>query len=319
MSSSAASPKITFDPGLTQQYTGPLDRAINRDGSFNVRRRQVDGYAGSIYLRLSTMSWTRFLLIVLTAYGVVNFIFAGIYVGLGPGSLHPADKDLQLSQFGQAFFFSVQTLTTVGYGSIYPYGLAAHSVAAIEAGMGVMVFALATGLLFSRFSRPTARLVFSDQMVVAPYRDQTGLQFRVANKRSNVLMEVHADLMLLTVEKGADGQLKRNFTVLALERNQIYFLALTWTIVHPINESSPLWGKTNEDLQQMQAEVLILLKGYDDSFSQTVHTRYSYRWDEVQWSAKFLPAFEVAPEGYIELDLDKMSSTTEAKPIPDLS
>jgi len=312
MSSSAASPKVTFDPGLTQQYTGPLRRSINRDGTFNVSRRQLDGYAGSIYLRLSTMSWTRFLLIVLTAYGVVNFIFAGIYVALGPGALHPADKDLQLGQFGQAFFFSVQTLTTVGYGSIYPYGLASHSVAAIEAGMGVMVFALATGLLFSRFSRPTARLMFSDQMVVAPYRDQTALEFRVANRRSNVLMEVQADLMLITVEQGPDGKLKRNFTVLPLERNSIYFLALTWTIVHPITDSSPLWGKTPEDLERLQAEVMILIKGYDDSFGQTVHTRYSYRWDEFQWSSKFLPAFDVSPEGEIVLDLDKMSATASA-------
>lgn len=312
--STAASPKTTFDPGLTQQYTGPLTRSINRDGSFNVRRRQIDGFAGSIYLRLSTMSWTSFFFIVLSAYIAVNFIFAGIYYGLGPGALHPSEKDLELGRFGQDFFFSVQTLTTVGYGSIFPFGFAAHLVAAIEAAMGLMVFALATGLLFARFSRPTARLVFSDKAIVAPYRDFTALEFRVANKRSNVLMEVAADVMLMTVEQGPDGKLKRNFTELALERNQVFFLAITWTIVHPINESSPLWGKTEEDLKRLQAEIMILIKGYDDSFSQTVHTRYSYRWDEVAWSVKFLPAFDVSTEGYIELDLDKMSATAPVAP-----
>jgi inward rectifier potassium channel len=258
------------------------------------------------------MSWTRFLTIVLSAYVAVNFIFAGIYFALGPNALHPNEKELELGRFGQDFFFSVQTLTTVGYGSIYPFGFAAHSVAAIEAAMGLMVFALATGLLFSRFSRPTARLIFSDQMIVAPYRGQSALEFRVANARSNVLMEVHADVMLLTVEQGPDGHLKRNFQELSLEREGIFFLALTWTVVHPINESSPLWGKTEDDLRRLQAEILILIKGYDDSFSQTVHTRYSYRWDEVEWSAKFLPAFDVAPEGHIILDLDKMSDTTGA-------
>jgi inward rectifier potassium channel len=149
-------------------------------------------------------------------------------------------------------------------------------------------------------------------MIVAPYREQTALEFRLANERSNVLMEVQANVMLITVETGPDGNLKRNFTELTLERNQIFFLALTWTIVHPITESSPLWGKTSEDLQRLQAEVLILIKGYDDSFSQTVHTRYSYRWDEVEWSAKFVPAFDVAPEGHIVLDLEKMSATASA-------
>jgi len=306
--STAASPK-TFDPGLTQQYSGTLRRTINKDGTFNVRRRQWSGIAGSVYLHLSTMSWSRFLAIVMTSYLAINLIFAGIYVGIGPGALHPNERDLELGVFGQAFFFSVQTLTTVGYGSIYPYGFAAHAVAAIEAAMGLMVFALATGLLFSRFSRPTARLVFSDQLIVAPYRGQTALEFRVANQRSNVLMEVHADMLLASVEKGPDGQLKRNFVKLNLELEQIYFLALTWTVVHPITESSPLWGKTKEDFERMQAEVIILLKGYDDSFSQTIHTRYAYRWDEVEWAVKFIPAFEFAEEGDIVLDLDKMSTT----------
>jgi inward rectifier potassium channel len=310
--STAATPKPTFDPGLTQQYTGPLTRALNRDGSFNVRRRQMDGYAGSVYLRLSTISWPRFFFIVLAAYVAINFIFAGIYVGLGPDTLHSSDRDLQLGQFGKAFFFSVQTLTTVGYGSLYPFTFVAHTIAAIEAAMGLLGFALATGLLFSRFSRPTARLAFSDQMIVAPYREMTALQFRLANRRSNVLMEVEADVMLITVEQGPDGKLKRNFSELTLERDSVFFLALTWTIVHPITESSPLWGKTSEDLKRLQAEVLILLKGYDDSFSQTVHTRYSYRWDEVEWAAKFVPAFDVSAEGQIVLDLDKMSDTSAA-------
>ena len=116
-------------------------------------------------------------------------------------------------------------------------------------------------------------------------------------------------MMLMTVEQGADGQLKRNFVELELERYQIFFLALTWTIVHPITPASPLWGKTAEDLERLQAEVLILFRGYDDSFSQVVHTRYSYRWDEVEWSARFASAFDVAPGGHLVLDLEKMSET----------
>jgi inward rectifier potassium channel len=305
-------PSSTFDPGLTQQYTGPLLRAINKDGSFNVRRRGVRSLAGSIYMHLVNMAWTHFLLLVTAVYLMVNVAFASVYVGLGPGSLRASEANLGLSDFAKAFFFSVHTLTTVGYGDLYPLGLAANIVAAIEAALGLSGFALATGLLFARFSRPTAKLVFSQQMVVAPYRDGSSLQFRIANQRTSILTDVQADMMLMTVEKGAGGNLQRNFTELPLERKNIFFLALTWTIVHPIDQKSPLWGKSVADLERLQAEVLILIRGYDDSFTQVVNSRYSYRWNEVEWSARFTPAFEVAPGGHLVLDLERISTTDRA-------
>jgi len=256
-----------FDPGLTSKYMGVLLRAINKDGSFNVRRRGFRKIAGSAYLQLVTMTWPRFLTLVTLFYLAVNTLFAGAYHMIGNDALHASERDLGLNGFARAFFFSAQTLTTVGYGSLYPFGLAAHVVAALEAAVGLMGFALATGLLFARFSRPSARLVFSDRMLVAPYRDGTSLQFRIANERSNVLMEVEADVMLMTVDSDASGQLRRNFVELTLERRKIFFLALTWTLVHPIDETSPLWGRTAADLKNLQAELLILIKGFDDSFS----------------------------------------------------
>jgi inward rectifier potassium channel len=188
--------------------------------------------------------------------------------------------------------------------------MAANVVAAVEAALGLMGFALATGLLFARFSRPNARLVFSDRMVVAPYRDGHSLQFRIANRRTNVLTDVLADMMLMTVEQDAAGQLRRNFVELKLERKKIFFLALTWTVVHPIDESSPLAGKSAADLERLQAEVLILIRGYDDSFTQVVNTRYSYRWEEIEWSARFAPAFDVSPVGHMVLDLGRISATS---------
>jgi inward rectifier potassium channel len=227
---------------------------------------------------------------------------------LGPSSLRAAEKDMGLSFFGKAFFFSVHTLTTVGYGDLYPLGLPANVVAAVEAAFGLMGFALATGLLFARFSRPNAQLAFSDRMVVAPYRDGHSLQFRIANRRANVLTDVLADMMLMTVEQDAAGQLRRNFVELKLERKKIFFLALTWTVVHPIDESSPLAGKSAADLERLQAEILILIRGYDDSFTQVVNTRYSYRWEEIEWSARFTPAFDVAPGGHMVLDLGRIGA-----------
>jgi inward rectifier potassium channel len=299
-----------FDPGLTQQYSGALLRAINKDGSFNIRRpRGLRSFAGSVYMLLVTMSWPRFLGLVVLAYLSVNLAFAGMYTGLGPGAIRASAADLGLGDFERAFFFSVHTLTTVGYGDLYPVGLMANVVSSVEAAIGLMGFALATGLLFARFSRPSPRLAFGERAIIAPYRDGHSLQFRLANRRTNVLMDVQTDVMLMTVEQDVAGNLKRNFAELRLERKGIFFLALTWTVVHPIDENSPLSGKTAADLERLQAEVLILIRSFDDSFSQVVHSRHSYRWDELEWSAQFEPAFEVAPEGHLLLDVDRVGKT----------
>jgi inward rectifier potassium channel len=308
-----ASAPTSFDPGLTQQYTGPLLRAINKDGSFNVRRRGVRSLAGSFYQHLVGLSWPRFLGLVALAYLLINLIFAAIYAALGPGALRTVDGHMGLGDFAVAFFFSVHTLTTVGYGDVYPLGMPANILAAFEAGLGLMGFALATGLLFARFSRPNAQLIFSDRMVIAPYGTGLSLQFRIANRRHNVLTDVQADMMLMTVEQDSQGKLRRNFVELKLERKKVFFLALTWTVVHPMDESSPLWGKTAADLERLQAEVLILIRGYDDSFTQVVNTRYSYRWEEIEWLARFTPAFDVAPEGHIVLDLARIGATSSVR------
>lgn len=303
-----AEPTISaFDPGLTRLYSGPLVRIVNKDGSFNVQRTGLRGLAGSLYIHLVTQSWPTFLASVAGSYLLVNATFAAIFVALGPDALHSTEKDMGLGLFGRAFFFSVQTLTTVGYGSLYPVGFASNLVASAVAATGLIGFALATGLVFARFSRPTSKLVFSRSMVVAPHASAgQSLQFRIANQRSNVLTEVEARMMLITVDRSPEGDLKRNFRNLDLELTQINFLALTWTVVHPIRETSPLFGRTREDLQTQQAEILILMKGYDDSFSQVVHTRYSYRWDEIEWSARFAPAFATAPEGHLVLHVGKV-------------
>jgi inward rectifier potassium channel len=303
--------KPTFDPGLTQTYTGALKRVINKDGQFNVRRTGRTWRDFHPYLFLINISLPAFIGIVLAAYVAANLIFAGLYMAIGIENIKGTEAPTAALRFLNAFFFSAHTLTTVGYGNMWPSGPAANTVAAVEALAGLLAFAIATGLMFGRFSRPSARVGFSNTMLVAPYQEGTSLQFRVVNRRSNNLINLQARVLLMTVESVGE-RLQRRFEPLTLERNDVLFLALTWTIVHPIDESSPLYGKTAADLERLQAEIMIMISGFDDTFSQTVHTRYSYRYDEIIWGAKFAPAFEVEENGDLLIEVGKVSQIEPA-------
>jgi inward rectifier potassium channel len=303
--------KPGFDPGLTQQYTGAVRRVIAQDGTFNIRTHGQSWRDFHAYMALINMSWPLFFLTVVGAYLVVNTLFALVYFRLGPGELQGGDVSTPLNHFLNGFFFSAHTLTTVGYGSISPKGLGANIVAVIESMAGVLGFAVATGLLFGRVSRPSAKFGFSDTMVVAPYQDGTSLQFRIANRRGNDLMELSARVLLMTVEM-QDGRAVRRYNQLKLERDSVLFLALTWTIVHPINAESPLLGLTAEDLEARQTEFLVLIKAFDDTFSQIVFGRYSYRHDEVQWGKKFAPTFSVDKEGALAVELQTLGAVIDA-------
>ncbi len=296
----------SFDPGFTEKYQGALQRIINPNGEFNVRRRGANWRDIHPYLFMIDTSWPVFACLIFTGYIIANLVFALVYLRIGVEHLRGAETGTLLARFLSAFFFSAQTSTTVGYGTVSPDGFLANLVASVEALLGLMAFAVATGLLFGRFSKPEARLEFSRQMVVAPYRGGTSLQFRVANRRTNNLMEIRAEVLLMTVEPSDQG-LKRKYRPLALERNSVVFLPLTWTVVHPIEETSPLWGQTADQLARLQAEFLILIKAFDDTFSQTIHVRRSYRHEEVVWGAQFVPAFEPDASGRIELDLERIS------------
>jgi inward rectifier potassium channel len=296
--------KESFDPGLTTQFSGELRRTINADGSFNVKRTGLSWRDANPYLMLIDTTWPRFLLVVLLGFLAVNMMFAFLYLMIGIRNLRGLESDM--GAFANAFFFSVHTLTTVGYGNVYPEGAAANTISALEAATGLMVFAIATGLLYGRFSRPSARIVYSKNAIIAPYQDGTSLQFRITNARRNVLMNMEARVLLMTVES-AEGELKRNFIDLPLERRGVYFFALTWTVVHPIDAASPFFGKTREYLAGLSAEILILIQGFDDTFSQVVSSRYSYRHDEMVWGAKFLPTFKVDSKGDLVVEVDRIN------------
>jgi len=266
-------------------------RLLNRDGSFNVERRGLSlAQSLSPYHVLLTMPWSQFALLGVGWYFLVNVIFALAYLACGTDSLVSTGPGMSPHPFWRAFFFSIETLSTIGYGNIVPVNLAANIVVGIEALTGLAGFAIVTGLLFARISRPTANMLFSSHAVVAPYQGMSALEFRVANARSNELIEVTAKVILSRFEH-IDGVRTRRYYPLSLERDGVVFLPLTWTVVHPIDENSILHGETPASLSASNAEVLVLLKAFDETFSTIVQTRTSYTFDDVVWGARFANAF----------------------------
>lgn len=299
------------DLGFGTQPVMKSQRLINQDGSVNVKRKGLSFFSTSNnYHTLITMSWRKFWLLVLSGYLIANIIFAFIYVSLGPGALDGNMDNISdgtfFHNFMNAFFFSAQTISTVGYGHISPKGMSANSVAAFESMMGLLAFALATGLLYGRFSRPSAKIKYSKNLIVAPYRDSSrGLMFRLANVRRNTLIDLQMEV-IFSYNEDVDGKKIRRFISLELERKRVSILTLNWTVVHPLDENSPLKDMTAEDMITTEAGFAVLLKAFDDTFSQTVHSRTSYQYDEMVWGAKFVPVFDRDEEGRIILNLNKI-------------
>jgi inward rectifier potassium channel len=199
-----------------------------------------------------------------------------------------------------AFFFSAQTLTTVGYGHLSPNGHWVSAVAAAESLLGLLSFALATGLLYGRFSRPHAQIRFSRQALVSPYREGKALMFRFMNLRSNQLIEVEATVVLSFQE--ADSP-TRQYVTLPLERCKISLFPTSWTVVHPIAEDSPLFGRNEADLRKAGVEIIVLIKAFDDTFAQTIYQRTSYTHDELAWGVRFRPMVKLGADGHMEMDV----------------
>jgi inward rectifier potassium channel len=291
-------------------------RFLNRDGTFNVRRVGLSlAESRSIYRYFLDVTWLRFLSHVGWWYLGTNLIFAVAYMACGPGALEgPEDYGGGLGgHFLRSFFFSVQTLATIGYGRISPMGIAANMIVAVESVCGLVLFALITGLAFSRFARPRPRILFSEQAIIAPYGRISGFMFRIANARDSELFDVQAEVALARRKPGGSVD-ERLFESLKLERPSVTFFPLSWTIVHPIDAKSPLWHMNEESLEASEAEFLIRLTAYDETSGQTVHARSSYRWDEVTCGAKFVRILDrTAADGVIRVDVNRLS---EIEPAP---
>lgn len=304
-------PPLSDDPNRDLGF-GPVvaresrKRLLNKNGSFNVVREGLRFFESlSPYHALLTMTWPRFLGLVVLFFIVTNGVFGFAYFLCGPGQIAGSTAVSLPAQYLEDFFFSVQTFATIGYGVMHPVGLAANLLVTLEALVGLLGFALATGILFARFAQPNARILFSRQAIIAPYRGITALQFRIANVRRNEMIQVEAQVTFTRLKR--DGSGNREFIVLKLEREKVVFFPLSWTIVHPIDETSPLHGLTPESLMECQSELLILLSGIDDISFQRVHTRSSYKPDEIVWGARFANLFVAPkPDGILRVDLNRL-------------
>ena len=289
------------------------ERLLNADGTFNVRRTGLSFLTSlNPYHVLLSMKWSTFLLLVLLLYFVSNIAFGVMYASFGASALVDTSADPMANIFVRGFFFSVQTFATIGYGTIHPSGIVPNLLVTIESYYSLIANALITGVVFARFARPTARVIFSDVAVIAPYRDIQGLMFRLVNGRNNQLIEVEAKVLFARFVN-ENGRSVRRFDFLELERKKVTFFPLAWTVVHPIDESSPLFGLGSEDYIRTDAEILILLTATDETFAQVVHTRSSYKPHEIRCGHKFVNLYNEVEDGEpISINIRKLSKTEPA-------
>ncbi|MBV9217325.1 MAG: hypothetical protein JO053_14240 [Acidobacteria bacterium] len=303
------------DLGFGSVVTGQSRRRlINADGTFNVERTGMPAlHSLNLYHTLLSMSWPRFLALVLLLYFLSNLVFGLMYSAFGSSGLVDTSAEPMLNMFVRGFFFSVQTFATIGYGTIHPVGVTINLLVTIESYYSLIANALITGVVFARFARPTAKVKFSKVAVIAPYRGRHGFMFRLVNGRSNQLIEVEIKVMFARF-LDENGQAVRRFDFLELERNKVAFFPLSWTVVHPIDERSPMYGLTSEDLIRTDAEILILLTATDETFSQTVHTRSSYKPEEIKCGYRFVSIYNEVQDGEpISINVRKLSTVEPAE------
>jgi inward rectifier potassium channel len=284
--------------------SGSAYRMLNKDGSFNVQRDGLSFWESmTLYQFMQRISWPMFFAATFGFYLLINALFALGYFFLSPTAVAGTAHTGVHTPFLNAFFLSVQAFTTIGFGQLVPNGLGAYILFTIESLVGLLGFALVTGFMFARFSRPHAKIAFSDNALIAPYRDGKALMFRIANKRKGQLFELSAKVFFSYLKNG-----RRNYKSLKLERKRITFFPLNWTIVHPITEDSPMKWIEPELLETKKVEILILLTGFSETFSQTVHTRSSYKHSEIEWGGRFSNIYNYRDDERLSINMHELGN-----------
>lgn len=300
-----ANNKKNSDLGFGTKLGKAGDRLVRRDGSYNIRRSGQD--AANAYQMLIKMSSARFIFFALLFFIGVNSFFALMFLLVGVEQLVGVPEGGPVSDFLYAFFFSIQTFTTVGYGGISPMGISANFVASLCATVGLVAFALFTGLLFARFARPRSHIAFSDSALIAPYKRGKSFQCRIVNTRDHKIMHVSAQLTMTWIEE-RKGILERRYAGLPLEVNKITLFPLNWTLVHKIDSKSPLHDLDMEQLKEMHAEFMLMITGFDESYHQSIHANTSYVCGDIVDNAKFKRMYSTTGEDATELNLEALNT-----------
>ena len=278
------------------------NRLLNNDGSFNVVRKGHE--AKSMYQSLMTTTWLRFFLMVFGFFMICNLFFAFIFTIIGVEQIGISSKGY-FDDFAESFYFSVQTFTTLGYGRLSPTGHMANLIAAVDAFTGMMTVALLTGLFFARFSKPKAYIAFSKNILIAPDREgNKSLQFRIVHKVKDKIIDLEARMTMTWLEKDGD-RVRRMFAKLPLQIERIFLFPLNWTLVHAIDENSPLYDLKYNDVLSKNVEILVVVKGYDETYSTIVHADRSYQCTDLVDGAQFKAMYQIRKDDTL-LDLDKL-------------
>ena len=288
----------TFRPRLVPRPNGPKPRIV-----VHGRRRYV---MGDLYAHLMQASWPSLVVTFMATFLIINLSYALAYFALadlwpGEGITHARS-----GHFLDYFFFSVQTLATIGYGSMSPEGIVANVLVTLEAVTGFTFYALMTGLVFSRFSRPTARVTFSERAVINSDMGEPHFSLRMINDRGNRIVDAQASLVMMRDEILTDGSTFRRYYDMPLVRSKIPVMQLSWSLLHRIDETSPLYGETHETLAAKNAEVIVSINGMDESLSSTIHTRFSYIAEDIHFDRTFIQMLHRMPDNTLEVHYDKI-------------
>ena len=260
--------------------------------------------ARDLYHALLTMRWHWFFVALAIAYFIFNGTFALLYLA-APGDIANAEE----GSFADAFFFSVQTMATIGFGVMAPKTLYANVVVTVEALMGLAGFALATGVIFQRFARPTARVLFSRVAAVTRFEGVPTLMFRCANERRNIVLEAEVHVYLAREEVSAEGMQFRRTHDLKLARSRNPLFSLSWTVMHPIDTKSPLHGADAATLAAQDAAIVATLTGTDESLAQTILARHVYDAADILWGRRFVDVLSRTADGRRVIDYRRFHDT----------